>query len=114
MNIDIKSIITNSLLNIYESNFIIIAIVFIMALSAYIFRNDIEYYLNLTTRGRNKFAEKSLFAMAIIGVLTAFYLYVKEYYFLLLIIPSFILTYFLYQIGFFDIVIEKWEDRNGK
>lgn len=114
MILDIKSIFFDSYTKIFEGNFDLIALIFALAVAVFVLRYDIGYHLNLTQKGENKLAEKSLLTMLIIGASTAFYFYVKEYYFLLLIIPSFILTYFLYQIGFFDIVIEKCEDKNGR
>lgn len=112
--LNIKSIFFDSYTKTFEGNFDLIAMIFVSAVAVFVLRYDIGYHLNLTQRGENKLAEKSLFVILIIGISTTFYFYVKEYYFLLFIIPSFILTYFLYQIGFLDMVIEKWENKNGR
>lgn len=111
MNIDIKSILLGALTKMFESNFIFISVAFIVSIAIYIFRHDIEYYFNLTQRETNKLIEKTLFVSTIIGIATIFYLYAKEYYFLLSISISVILAYFMHQVGFFDMVIEQWEDK---
>lgn len=112
MNIDIKTIISNVFIQMFESNIYIIAIVFVVAIASFIFRYEIESFFNLSQKETNKLIEKTLFVSIIIGMATILYLYTKEYYFLLSISISFILTYFLYQFGFLDMVIEKWEDAN--
>lgn len=114
MNIDIKTIMLDTLMRMFESNIYIIAIVFVVAIASFISRYEIESFFNLSQKETNKLIEKTLFVSTIIGIATIFYLYAKEYYFLLSISISVILTYFLYQFGFFDMVIEKWEDKNGR
>ncbi len=111
MNIDIKTIMFNALTQMFESNLYIMAIVFVVSIASFIFRYEIGSLFNLSQKEINKLAEKTLFISTIIGIATIFYLYAKEYYFLLSISISVILTYFLYQIGFLDMVIEKWEGR---
>lgn len=114
MNIDIKSILLDALTKMFESNLWLIVIIFVVAIATYLFRHDIAYDFDLTRREKNKLTEKSLYFAVIIGTISIFYLYAKEYYFLLSISISFILTYFLHQIGFLDMVVEKLEDKYGR
>jgi len=114
MVLDIKSIFIDAFTKIFESNLGLIAIVFVVAIVAYIFRHEISYDLDLTRREKNKLTEKTLLIPLVIGGATIAYLYIKEYFFLLSVVISFILTYFLYWIGFLDMVIEKWENRNDR
>jgi hypothetical protein len=80
----------------------------IVALYFFYFRYEVAYDLELTKRERNKLTEKSLLAIIIISGATIAYLYIKEYFFLLSVALSVILTYFLYLTGFFDMLVEKW------
>lgn len=114
MTIDIKSIFIDTFTKMFGSNLWLIAIISAVVMVVFIFRHSIAYNLDLTKREKNKLTEKALLILIFIGVATIAYLYVKEYYFLLSLTISFILTYFLYQIGFLDMVIEKWEDKNGR
>ncbi len=114
MKIDIKSIIIDNLTKMFESNLGLVTIVFVVAIVAYLFRHDIAYDLDLTRREKNRFAEKTLLIPIVIGVATVAYLYVKEYYFLLFVVISVILTYILYWVGILDMIVEKLESRYGR
>lgn len=111
MGINIKFIFLNAFSQIFENYFWIIVLVFIGAIVVYFFRHAIASELQLTRREKSRLTEKVLLISILIGFATIIYLYVKEYYFLLSVVMSFILTYFLYLIGLFDIVIEKLENK---
>jgi len=114
MVIDLKSIMTEQFTRTFENHLGLIAIVFAVAIVAFTFRHTIAYDLQLTKRERNKFSEKTLLIPLFIMMATLGYLYIKEDFFLFYIIISFILTYFLYLLGVFDMIVEKLEGRYGR
>jgi len=108
MTIDLKSILIEQFTRMFENHLGLIAIVFVVAIVAFIFRHTIAYDLQLTKRERNKFTEKTILIPIVMLIATAGYLYTKQHFFLLSIELSFILTYFLYLTGIFDMLVEKW------
>ena len=111
MIIDIKQIFIDAFIKLFENVLWLLPIAFFIAIYLFFFRKEIAYDLGLTKRERTKFTEKSFLAIAIISSSTIAYLYIKEYFFLLSIVLSGVLTYFLYRIGLFDLVIEKLDGR---
>lgn len=114
MVLDSKQIFIDAFLNLFEHILWLLPIVFIIVLYLFFFRNEIAYDWELTNRERNRLTEKTFVAIIVILGATITYLFVKEYFFLLAIVVSVILTYFLYLIGFVDMIIEKLENRNDK
>lgn len=114
MNIDLKSIFINQFTSMFEHIIWLIPIALSIAISLFVYRRELAYELNLTRREQNRLSEKSLLAIIIIIGITIAYLYIKEYFFLLAITLSVILTYFLYQVGILDLIIKWWEDRYGR
>jgi len=114
MAIDLKSIMIEQFTGMFENHLGLIAIVFAVAIVAFIFRHDLAYDFDLTRREKNKFTEKTILIPLAITVATIGYLFVKEQYFLLSIIFSVMLTYFLYLFGIVDMIFEKLEDRYGR
>lgn len=114
MALDIKQIFIDAFLHFFEHILWFLPIVFIIVLYLFFFRNEIAYDWELTNREKNKLSEKSLLGIIVITVATIAYLYIKEHIFLLAIVLSIILTYFLYLIGFVDMIYEKLENRNDK
>lgn len=108
MTIDLKSIMIEQFTRMFENHFGLIAIIFAVAIVGFTFRHYIAFYLDLSKREENKLIEKTILIPIVILVATAGYLYAKEYFFLLSIGLSFILTYFLYLTGIFDMLVEKW------
>jgi small-conductance mechanosensitive channel len=90
----------------FENHLGLIVIVFAVAIVAFTFRHTIAYDLQLTKRERNKFTEKTILIPLFIVIVTAGYLYIKQDFFLLSIIISVILAYFLYLVGILDMIIE--------
>jgi len=111
MIIDLKSIMIEQFTRMFENHLGLIAIIFAVAIVAFIFRHTIAYDLHLTKRERNKLTEKTIFIPIVILISTAGYLYTKQHFFLLSIELSFILTYILYMVGILDMVAEKLEGR---
>lgn len=114
MALDIKSIIIDAFTKMFESNLGLIAIVFVVAIVAYFFRHDIAYDFDFNKREKNKFTAKALLIPIIIAVAAIGYLYIKEHYFLLSLILSIVSIYFLFWIGFLNMVVEKLEDLYGR
>ena len=114
MIIDFKSIFTKQYTHIFEHHLGLIAIVFVVAIIAFTFRYTIAYNLQLTKRERNKFTENTIIIPLFILIATAWYLYIKQDFFILSIILSVILTYFLYLVGILDMIVEKLEGGYGK
>jgi len=109
MIIDFKSILIEQFTSMFENHLGLIAIVFAVAIVAFTFRHTIAYDLQLTKRERNKFTEKTILIPLLIVIATAGYLYIKQDFFLLSIVISVILTYFLYFVGILDMIVEKLE-----
>jgi len=114
MTIDFKSILIEQFTRMFENHLGLIAIVFAVAIVAFIFRHTIAYDLQLTKRERNKFTEKTILIPLLIVIATAGYLYIKQDFFLLSIVISVILTYFLYFVGILDMIVEKLEGIYGR
>ena len=114
MAIDLTSRVIEQATRVFENHSGLILIVFAAAILAFIFRRYIAFYLDLSQREENILAEKALFIAIAILIATTGYLYIKQNFFLLSLIISVILTYFLYLLGFFDMLIEKLEGRYGK
>ncbi len=108
MVLDIKSIFIDTFTKLFENVLWLVPIALIVAIYLFFFRNEIAYDWELTKRERNKLTEKSFLAIAIIAGAMITYLYIKEYFFLLSVALSVILTYFLYMLGFFNMLVEKW------
>ena len=104
MVFDIKPILIDQLTKFYESIIWLIPIAISISIYFLVFRREIAYDLNLSYREQRKLAAKSLIAIITVTGSTLFYLYVKECYFLVSIILSSILTYFLYLAGILDYV----------
>ncbi len=114
MTIDLKSILIEQFTRMFENHLGLIAIIFVVAIVAFTFRHYIAFYLDLTKREENKLTEKTILIPIVILMVTAGYFYTKQHFFLLSIELSFILTYFLYLTGIFDMLVEKLEGRNGR
>ena len=114
MVIDIKSIMIDNLTKMFESNLGLIAIIFVVAIVVYIFRHNIAYDFDLTRREKNKLTEKTILIPLGITAATIGYLFIKEQYFLLSVVLSVILTYFLYLVGIVDMIVEKLESKYGR
>ncbi len=114
MSLDIHQILIDAFANWFENILWILPIAFIVALYLFFFRDEVSYDLSLTKRERNKLTEKSLLAIIIITTATIAYLYIKGHFFILLIGLSVIMTYFFYLVVFFDMMVEKVEDKYGR
>ena len=114
MVFDIKPLLFEQFTKLYENFIWLIPLVFAVVLYLFFFRHEIAHDFLLTHREKNNLTEKSLMAIIFITGATIAYLYIKEYFFLLLLIISVILTYFLYLVGFFDMLVEKLEGRYGR
>lgn len=114
MTIDIKSIFIDTFLNMFENNIALILLAFVASIIAYIFRRNIAYEFDLTRREKSKLIEKTLLISILIGVSTNIFLYIKEYYFLLSVLVSTILTYTMYKVGIIDAIAEKLEGQYGR
>jgi len=91
-----------------------VPIAFIVAIYLFLFRYEVAYDLELIKVEHNKLTEKSLLAIILIAGATMAYLYIKEYFLLLSVVISVILTYFLYLTGILDMLAERLEDRYGR
>jgi len=114
MIINVEQILINTFTNLFENVFWFVSIAFIVAIYLFFFRYEVAYDLGLSKRERNKLTEKSFLAITMITGATITYLYIKEYFFLLSLAVSFILTYFLYRVGILDMIVEWWEDKYGR
>ena len=114
MVLDIKPILIDQFTKLFENFMWLTPIVFVVALYFFLFRHEVAEDLMLTYREKNRFTEKSLLAIIMIAGATIAYLYFKGHYFLLAIIASAVLTYFLYLVGVIDMIVEKLEGRYGK
>lgn len=114
MIIDLKFILTEQFTSTFENHLGLIVIVFAVAIVAFIFRHAIAYDLHLTKREHNKFTEKTILLPLFIVIAIVGYLYIKQDFFLLSLIISVILTYFLYLVGILDMIVEKLEGRYGR
>ncbi len=104
---DFGAIIINYFTKIFENNIWIIALVLILAIGVYILRHDIVFEFNLSKRAKNKLAGNTFLAIIVPILATLFYLYVKEFYFVLSLILSIFVVYSLYWIGLIDMIIYK-------
>ena len=104
---DFGAIIIDHFTKIFENNFWLIAFIPVLAIGVYILRHDIAFELNLSNRAENKLAKKIFLAIILPILLTLIYLYVKEFYFVLSLILSILVVYFLYLIGLIDTCINK-------
>jgi len=100
--IDIKSILADTVIKSIESNIGIVVVFFLISSLLFFFRYEIGFDFDLTRREKNRLSEKSLLGIVFLGGAILVYLFVKEYFFLLAFALSFILTYFLYLLGFID------------
>jgi len=114
MVLDIKSIFIDAFIKLFENVIWVVPIALIIAIYLFFFRNEVAYDWELTRREKNKLTEKSFLGIVILISATIAYLYIKEYYFLLVIVLSFILTYFLYSVGIIDMIAEKIEGKYGR
>ncbi|WP_200764027.1 hypothetical protein [Nitrosophilus alvini] len=114
MNIDLKHIIIEQFISMFESHIGLIAITFSVAAVVFIFRYDIAFYFDLSKREQNKLTETTLLLLIFIVITSIGYLYIKQHYFLLSVGLSVILTYFLYAVGLLDMIVEKLEGRYGR
>ena len=114
MVLDIKSILIDQFTKLYENVIWLLPAIFVVALYLFLFRYEIAEYFILTHREKNKLTEKSLLAIILVTGVTIAYLYFKGHYFLLTIIASAVLTYFMYLSGVIDMIMEKLEGRYGK
>ncbi len=101
--VDIQSIMFKAFAEQFSNHVGFIAIVFIIAIVIFVFR----YEFGLSTRGRRKLTEKVLLFLSAISIATIGYLIIEGYTFILFCLLYFILTYFLYMVGFFDSIVEK-------
>ena len=111
MTIDLKSIFIEQFTRMFESHLGLIVIVFAIAIIAFVYRHYIAFYLDLSKREDNKLTEIILVPLLFIAIATIGYLYIKQDLLLLSIAISVILTYFLYMVGIFDMIVEKLEGR---
>jgi len=109
--IDIKSIFADTVVNLIESNIGFVVVFFVISLLLFFFRYEIGFDFDLTRREKNRLSEKSLLGIIFLGGAILFYLFMKEYFFLLASALSVILTYFSYLFGFLDKIINKLESR---
>lgn len=114
MVLDIKSILIDQFTKLFENFMWLIPIILGVALYFFFFQHEVSEELMLTRLEKNRLIEKSLLAILLITCASVAYLYIKGHYFLLAIIASAVLTYFLYMIGLIDMVVNKLEDRYGK
>lgn len=111
MIIDVKTVLTNGFIQFFDHIVWLVPIALSVAIYLFIFRREVAYDLNLNYREQRKLGEKSFMAIIVIIAATITYLYVKEYFLLLSITISFILTYFLYRVGILDMIVKWWEDK---
>ena len=114
MVLDIKPILIDQFTKLFENFMWLIPIAFVVALYFFFFRHEVSEELMLSRREKNRLTEKSLLAIIMIAGATIAYLYFKGHYFLLAIIVSVVLTYFLYLAEVIDMIVEKLEGRYGK
>lgn len=114
MVLDIKPILIDQFTKLFENFMWLIPIVLGVALYFFFFRHEVSEELMLTRREKNRLTEKSFLAIIMLAAATIAYLYFKGHYFLLSIIVSVVLTYFLYLAGVIDMIVEKLEGRYGK
>ena len=114
MVLDIKPILIDQFTKLYENIIWLIPIVLGVALYFFFFRHEVAEELVLTRRERYRLTERSLLAIILVTGATIAYLYFKGHYFLLAIIVSVVLTYFLYVVGIIDMIADKLEGRYGK
>lgn len=108
---DFGAIIINHFTKIFENNIWIIVLILVLATIVYILRHDIAFEFNLSKRTKNKLAGNTFLAIILSIVAILFYLYVKEFYFVLSMILSIFVTYFLYWIGLIDTFVNKMVGR---
>lgn len=104
---DFGAIIINYFTKVLENNIWIIPLMLILAIGVYILRHDIAFEFDLSKRAKNKLTEKAFLVIIVSILLILFYLYVKEFYFVLSLVLSIFIVYFLYWIGLLDMIIYK-------
>lgn len=105
--IDIQTIMFKAFTEQYINNIGLIAIAFLVAGAIFVFRYEISYAFDLSGRERRKLTEKILLFLSAISIATVGYLIIEGHTFVLFCLLYFILTYFLYMVGFFDSIVEK-------
>ena len=105
---DFGAIIINHFTKIFENNIWLIALILMLATIVYILRHNIAFEFNLSKRTENKLAGNTFLAIILPIVTILFYLYVQEFYFVLSLILSIFVVYFLYWIGLIDMIIFKF------
>ncbi len=108
MIIDLRFIFIEQFTSIFENHLGLIAIIFVVAAVAFTFRHYITFYLDLSRKRENKLTEITLIPLLFIFIAGIGYLYIKQHFFLLSVGLSAVLTYFLYLVGFFDMLVERW------
>ena len=108
MVLDIKSIFIDAFIKFFDHIIWFVPIIIIIAMYMFFFRSEIAYNCDLTKREKDRLTEKSFLVVIILLSGSIAYLYIKEYFFLLSVVLSVILTYFLYLIGIIDMLVEKW------
>jgi len=114
MVLDIKPILIDQFTKLFEDFLWLIPIVLGVALCFFFFRHEVSEELMLNRWEKNRLTEKSLLTIIMIAGATIAYFYLKGYYFLLSIIVSVVLIYFLYLVEVIDLIVEKLEGRYGK
>jgi len=107
--IDVQSIMADMISKMIDSNIGLVVVGLIIAIIIFSLRYDIGYDFDLNKRSKNRLAEKSILAILVLGAGAVFYLYNHQYYFILSLIISFILTYFLYVVGIVDMLVNRLE-----
>jgi len=102
--IDIQSIIAENLSKMIDLNITNILLLFGVGILLFWMRTD----LSMTRKEHNKITEKSILLIIFMGTGIGYYLFSHQHYLILSIIISVILTYLLYWIGLFDIIVERW------
>ena len=92
MVLDIKSIFIDAFIKLFDNIIWFVPIIIIIAMYMFFFRSEIAYNWDLTKREKNKLTEKSFLAIVIFTSATIAYLYIKEYFFLLSVALTFILS----------------------
>ena len=111
--IDFQSKMEDAFLNMFytliDSTIIVTAPLFIIAVFAFIFRNYIALYYDLTWQKRDKLFLQSLVFTLLFGIPVVIYLVKHQHIFFLSLLTSVILTYILYIVGIVDMMIDKIE-----
>ncbi|MDD2384622.1 MAG: hypothetical protein PHN18_10570 [Sulfurospirillaceae bacterium] len=108
---DFGAIIINHFTKIFENNIWLITFILVLAIGVSILRHDIAFEFNLREKTKNKLTENAFLAVILPILATLIYLYVKEFYFVLSLVLSIFVVYFLYWIGLIDRFINKMVGR---